>query len=307
MADTDAPKKIKSCFVALAGRPNVGKSTLLNQLVGKKIAITSPRPQTTRNRIVGILNRPGLQVVFLDTPGVMKQKSGLNRYMTKVSVATGVEADILLFMTDVFKPGGDADKFALACFAKGTNRRYLVINKIDAVPKNRVMTAIGELTEVLGSFDEVIPLSAKTGENVDTLLDLIEAVAPVGPEFYPDDMVTDQPERFFIAEIIREKTFIYLREELPYATAVVTEDVVDRDDGLTAILATIYVERKTQKGIMIGKKGAMLKKIGQAARLELEGRFGVKVYLELNVKVREKWTTDSKSLDAFGYTNRDHF
>ena len=297
-------KKIKSCFAALAGRPNVGKSTLLNRIVGAKVAITSPRPQTTRNRIVGILTRPGFQTVFLDTPGVMKEKSRLNRYMTGVSVATGGEADLLLFMTDATRPDIDADLFAMKRVGKSKTPRFLLVNKVDSVPKKDLLPIMEKLAEALGPFDEVIPISAKTGENVDTLLSLIEGFAPEGPQFYPSDMITDQPESFFVAEIVREKAFIYLRQELPYATAVLTEKMVDRPDGLLAILASLYVERDSQKGIVIGKNGATLKKIGQAARLELEKRFDTRVFLDLQVRVKEKWTANAGSLDSLGYTEK---
>ena len=297
-------KKIKSCFAALAGRPNVGKSTLLNRIVGAKVAITSPRPQTTRNRIVGILTRPGFQTVFLDTPGVMKEKSRLNRYMTGVSVATGGEADLLLFMTDATRPDIDADLFAMKRVGKSKIPRFLLVNKVDSVAKKDLLPIMDKLTEALGPFNEVIPISAKTGENVDTLLRLIEGFAPEGPQFYPSDMITDQPESFFVAEIVREKAFIYLRQELPYATAVLTEKMVDRPDGLLAILASLYVERDSQKGIVIGKNGATLKKIGQSARLELEKRFDTKVFLDLQVRVKEKWTANAGSLDSLGYTEK---
>lgn len=290
----------KSGFVTLCGRPNVGKSTLVNRLVGTKIAITSPRPQTTRNRIIGIMTKPDMQIVFIDTPGIMKEKSELNKRMVEASTQAGAGSDFAFFITDADRPNIDADRYAFKRLGKLKAPCFLIINKIDLIKKDKLFALIDELRS-LGDFEEIFPISAKTGDNVDSLLKFVEGRMPEGPMFYPSDMVTDQPEKFFISEIVREKAFLFLSQELPYSTAVVVEQLVDRDNGVTAIFATIYVERKSQKGIVIGKGGAMLKKIGSSARLDLERRLGVKVFLELHVTVKEKWTGNDKSLNDLGY------
>lgn len=293
-------EKVKSGFVALAGRPNVGKSTLLNRLVGEKVTITSPRPQTTRNRIIGIMSRPGMQIVFVDTPGIMKRGSAFNRYMIDVSVASSAECDMILFMTDAEKPDYEADRYALERIGERKIPMILVLNKIDLVKKPRLLEQIGALSD-MAPFREVFPISARTGEGVDEMLQNIKDILPEGPMFYPSEMTTDQPEDFLFGEIIREKAFMALQQELPYSTAVMVDKVEDKPGGVTVIYATIYVERSSQKGIMIGKGGAMLKKIGATARRELERRLGVKVFLDLKVSVKEKWTTDAKSMSRLGY------
>jgi GTP-binding protein Era len=306
MEQEAADTKHRSIFVTLAGRPNVGKSTLLNRIIGSKVAITSPRPQTTRNRIVGVYTRPGLQIVFMDTPGVMREKSKLNSYMVKIATATGAESDLLVFMTDATKPALEEDLFALSRFTKLPVKKFLVVNKVDAVKKPTLVPIIAEWNEKLGPFDEVIPLSAKTGENVDAFIDLIESNATEGPQFYPGDMLTDAPEQFMIAEIIRERMFYLLQEEIPYSIAVTVDQVQDKPEKeMMVIYATINVERESQKGIVIGSKGTKLKQIGSSAREELERRFGVKIFLDLRVVVRARWTSDPKSLDRFGYSDRN--
>lgn len=294
------PSDIKSGFVALVGRPNVGKSTLLNRLIGAKVAITSFRPQTTRNRIIGLLTRPGLQIVFLDTPGIMKEKSRLNKFMVGQSVKAGAESDILLFMTDAERPNLEADKHALAMLGPRRGLRFALINKIDAVKKEELLGQIATLSQ-MGEFEEIFPVSARTGEGVDEALAKLTERLPTGPQFYPSGIVTDQPERFFFGELIREKVFILLSQELPYSTAVMIDDVEDKENGVTVIMASIIVERDSQKGIVIGKGGAMLKQIGTRAREELEVRLGAKVFLDIRVKVKEKWTSDTGALRDLGY------
>ena len=298
--DSQLPSDIKSGFVALVGRPNVGKSTLLNRLIGSKVAITSFRPQTTRNRIVGLLTKPGFQIVFMDTPGIMKEKSRLNKFMVGQSVKAGAESDMTLFMTDAEKPDFEADKFALSTVGAKRGPRYLLINKIDAVKKMELLSQIATLSK-MAEFDEVFPVSARTGEGVDEALAKLVERLPTGPQFYPSDIVTDQPERFFFAELIREKAFMLLRQELPYATAVMIDDVEDKENGVTVIMASIIMERDSQKGIVIGKGGAMLKQIGSLAREELEVRLDTKVFLDIRVKVKEKWTSDTGALSELGY------
>ncbi|MBF0171440.1 MAG: GTPase Era [Nitrospinae bacterium] len=302
MSDATPTGRFVAGYVTLAGRPNVGKSTLLNHYVGRKIAITSPRPQTTRNRIVGIVTRPDAQVVFLDTPGVMKgERSKLNRSMTDVAARTGAEADVLVFMTDASRPDLEGDLFAWRRIDRGKGRAILAINKVDLVEKESLLPLIAQLSTELGPFEEVVPLSATRGINAERLLKLIVDRLPEGTPFYPADMGTDQPERFFIAEMIREKAFLRLSQELPYSLAVVVEQMEDRPNGVFAVSASIVVERESQKGIVIGKGGAMLKEIGAAARRELERRFETKIFLHLTVRVRPQWTSDPASLRDLGY------
>ncbi len=290
----------RSGFVTIAGRPNVGKSTLLNRMIGGKIAITSPRPQTTRNRILGVLNHEDTQIIFIDTPGIIKPKSKLTKSMVSAATSAGAQSDVLLYMADASRPDYEADEYALKRIGPGSETRILAINKTDLVKKNALLEQITRLNEI-GQFHEVAPISAKTGDNIDELIKLITAALPEGPQFYPTDMITDQPERFIIGEIIREKAFYALQNELPYATAVVVENMEDRSENLTAVYALIIVERDSQKKIVIGKKGAMLKKIGSQARAELERRLGVQIYLDLHVKVKPKWTGDERAFSDFGY------
>jgi GTP-binding protein Era len=273
---------------------------LLNRLIGSKVAITSFRPQTTRNRIVGLLTKPGFQIVFMDTPGIMKEKSRLNKFMVGQSVRAGAESDILLFMTDAERPNFEADKHALSMLGARRGPRFALINKIDAVKKEELLGQIATLSQ-MGEFDEIFPVSARTGEGVDEALAKLMERLPTGPQFYPSDIVTDQPERFFFGELIREKVFILLSQELPYSTAVTIDDVEDKENGVTVIMASIIVERDSQKGIVIGKGGAMLKQIGTRAREELEVRLGAKVFLDIRVKVKEKWTSDTGALRDLGY------
>lgn len=291
---------IKSGFVTLAGRPNVGKSTLLNRLVGSKVAITSPRPQTTRNRIVGVMSRDEFQIVFVDTPGIMREKSRLNKMMIETSVRSGGESDILLFLSEAEKVDVEGDNYALGRLNAGSVRKILVINKIDAVKKKELLPIIATLKDI-SDFEQVFPISARSGEGVDEMVRHIVGILPEGPRFYPDDMLTDQPESFYIAELIREKAFMALQQELPYSTAVVVEQLVDQPNGVTLVAAIIYVERESQKAIVIGKGGAMIKKIGAAARLELERRMETRIYLDLHVKVKDRWTADLRSMSQMGY------
>jgi len=290
----------KSGFVTLAGRPNVGKSTLINRLVGGKIAITSPRPQTTRNRIVGVLSQDDFQVALIDTPGVSKHTSKLARNLANVAVKASHDSDIMLFICDGRAPDPDGDRRVLERLKSSAPKTILAINKIDMIKKGRLLEQIGRFN-AFACFDEIIPISAKTGENVGELLELIRDFLPQGPMYYPAGVKTDQPEVFIIGEIIREKAIFKLHNELPYSLAVLVDAVEDRSSGLTAIAASIFVERESQKGIVIGKKGGMLKSIGENARLELEARLKTRVFLDLAVKVKEKWTSDSRSISDFGY------
>lgn len=289
-----------SGFVCILGRPNVGKSTLLNALVGEKLAIISPKPQTTRNRILGIIevrakdDRPEAQVVLIDTPGVHKPDSSLGRKMM-VEVREAMEGcDLVLLMTDVTQKLDRKDEFALQMARDAGTPVFLLLNKIDLIPqKDRLLPLIDQLRR-LHDFREVIPLSARKGHGLDILLSAVVRNLPKGPRYFPEGQLTDQPVRFMVAEIIREQVLLETRQELPYATAVVVEQFEEKKT-LTRIAATLYCERDAQKRILIGKQGQMLKKIGTTARLQIERMIGAKVFLELFVKVMPGWR-DSKTV-----------
>ena len=288
-------------FVALVGRPNVGKSTLLNALVGQKVSITSPKPQTTRHRIVGILTGPGYQAVFLDTPGLhTRQPRGLNRAMNRAALGSMADADLLLFVMDATRWTGE-DEAALERVRGSGKRSVLVINKCDRVrPRERLLPLIEKLS-ALHPFDAVVPLSAVKGDNVGRLAALIPQLLPVAGPMYPEDQVTDRSERFLAAEVIREKLTLALREELPYGITVEIERWEEHEDDRLAIGAVIWVERVGQRRIVIGEGGGLLKNVGRAARLELNGLLGRRVHLELWVKVREDWADSEAALQQFGY------
>ncbi len=290
-----------SGFVSLVGRPNVGKSTLLNFILGEKVAIVSPKPQTTRNRILGVYTSSKGQIVFLDTPGIHQPMHRLNEYMVEVALATLKEVDIITLIIDGSRGITQEDRLALErVFSLEKAKPVIgVLNKIDIMKPQEIEKSLKELEEQ-GPFTRVLALSALTGEGVDTLLDTLFSLLPIGPYYYPPDMITDQPEEFWIAEIIREKIFLFTHQEIPYSTAVVVEDLKEKKDILV-VEAIIYVERPSQKGIIIGQKGQMLKKIGEAAREELERFLGTKVYLNLWVKVKEKWRKKEGALRELGY------
>jgi GTP-binding protein Era len=283
-----------SGFVCILGRPNVGKSTLLNALVGEKLAIISPKPQTTRNRILGIMevpsknNQPGAQVVLIDTPGVHKPDSSLGRKMM-VEVREAMEGcDLVLLMTDVTQKLDQKDEFALHMARDAGTPVFLLLNKIDILPeKDRLLPMIDQFRQ-LHDFREVIPLSARKNQGLDVLLSAVVRSLPEGPRYFPEGQITDQPVRFMVAEVIREQVLLDTRQELPYATTVVVEQFEERK-ALTRIAATLYCERDAQKRILIGKQGQMLKKIGSAARAQIEKMIGTKVFLELFVKVMPNW------------------
>ncbi|MGB9792032.1 MAG: GTPase Era [Thermacetogeniaceae bacterium] len=291
---------MKSGFVCIIGRPNVGKSTLLNRLVGKKIAIVSDKPQTTRNRILGILTTEDAQVIFMDTPGFHKPHHKLGEYMIKVAESTLEEVDLVLYVVDATAPPGAGEEYILAQLRKITTPVILVVNKIDAVKKGDVELLL-DWFSARGEFLRMVAVSALTGENIDELLQVITENLPEGPFYYPADTFTDQPERFVVAEIIREKVLHLTREEVPHSVAVVVEEMQLRNNKVLYIAAVIYVERDSQKGILIGKDGRMLKEIGRMARQELEVLFGNKVYLDLWVKVKKDWRDDELALRSFGY------
>ncbi len=299
---TEAEKsQFKSGFISLIGRPNVGKSTLLNLLLGEKIAIISDKPQTTRNRILGIKNHPDGQIVFWDTPGIHRARSRLNQSMVKAALATYKEVDGICFIIEANRPFDDENDFILETLKTVEKPVLLVINKIDLIPKPDLLPTMDEYSR-LRSFERIIPISALLGQGVEVLVAEMLKILPVGPRLFPEEMITDLPERFLAAELIREKVFLRTREEIPYATAVVVEEFKERGEkNLVVIKATIQVERESQKGILIGEKGRMLKEIGRQAREEIEALLGAKVFLELWVKVEKNWREDPAALRRLGY------
>ena len=300
MAEEETPG-FKSGFISLIGRPNVGKSTLLNFLLGEKIAIISPKPQTTRNRILGIKNLPSAQMIFLDTPGIHRSKALLNQSMVRTALATLQEVDAVCFLIEADFPDHEENDWILENLRKVQRPVFLIINKIDRVPKEKLLP-IMERYSRRHPFQHLIPISALLGEGIDILVNELLKTLPGGPQLFPEDMVTDLPERFLAAEMIREKVFHLTREEIPYATAVVIEDFKEREEkNLVVIRATIQVERDSQKGILIGGKGRMLKEIGRLAREEIEALLGVRVFLELWVKVEKDWREDPRALHRLGF------
>jgi len=289
----------KSGVVALIGRPNAGKSTLLNRVIGEKIAIVSDKPQTTRTRITGVLTRPEGQIVFLDTPGIHKPGYKLNRRMMAIVTDALSTVDLILLMIDATKPMGHGDQFVLEMLKRVETRAFLLPNKVDALrDKTKLLTLIGRYISER-EFAEVIPISALTGDGAELLIEKIfECLAP-GPMLYPEDEMTDQPERVLAAELVREKILQVTGEELPYVTAVVTERWEEGQD-ITKIHCLIYVERPSHKAIVIGKAGGRLKEIGTAARADIEKLLGRRVFLNLFVKVRERWRDDERALDELG-------
>jgi GTP-binding protein Era len=280
-------KEFKSGFVAVVGRPNAGKSTLVNRLVGQKVAIVTSRPQTTRNRIQGIVNRPNAQVVLIDTPGLHRPDSALGRQMMGEVNAALDAVDVLALILDVSEEIGKGDRKAIERAAQFEGTRILLLNKVDRIPKDSLLPII-ERVGKMADFAEIIPISALTGDGVDRVLDKFIEYLPCGEPHFPADQYTDQPERFLAAELIREKAMAGTFHEVPHAVAVLV-DSFEETDRLIRIRATIYVEREGQKGILIGRAGASLKKIGTEARKELEEILGTKIFLELFVKVQQDW------------------
>ena len=290
----------RSGFVAIVGRPNVGKSTLLNQLLGQKIAIVSPRPQTTRNRITGIRTTAGSQVVFLDTPGIHRAHSLINRRMVGVAMKSLQEVDGVLWLIDARDGIRREDEDVAAALRDSRATTLILLNKMDLISKGRLLPLMEQCSSLLPER-EIIPISALKGDNIPLVLDRIEKLLPEGPRYYPEGEVTDQTERFLAAEIIREKIFLRTREEIPYGTAVSIDEFMEKEDkNLIVIKATIHVDRESHKPILIGKKGAMLKEIGTQAREELEALLGCKIFLELFIRVDRGWTQDPNALTELG-------
>ena len=300
---------LKSGIATLVGRPNVGKSTLLNQLVGTKVSIVSDRPQTTRNQVRGVWNGPpgargvpegGAQVVFIDTPGIHKPKTELGRRLNQRSIETLEAVDVVCFLIEATAAIGAGDRWIAGLLADIATPVILVVNKTDAANSTEILGQLAGAAGTLGDFAAYVPLSALTGEGVQPLLDEITARLPEGPMYYPDGVVTDQPDTFLAAELLREKFLAVARDELPHSLAVTVEEVEERPD-LLVLRAVVRVERDSQKGIVIGKGGAVLKAAGTAARLELEALLGTKVHLETHVKVEKDWQRRPDSLDRLGF------
>jgi GTP-binding protein Era len=291
-------KEFKSGFVSIIGRPNVGKSTLLNAIIGEKIVITSDKPQTTRNRIQGIHNINNGQIIFIDTPGIHTAHSRLNKSMVDVAMAAISGVDLLLLVVEATT----AIDSGIIEVLKGVKAPViLVLNKVDLLPDKGVLFERITAWSTLHSFKEIVPISAGSGDGVELLVETISRYLPVGPQLFPDDILTDMPEKFIVAEMIREKIFRLTRDEVPYSTAVEIEQFTERENGVIAIQAAIVLERPTQKGIIIGKKGEMLKRIGTQARGDIERMLGTRVFLELFVKVEENWSERPSKLREYGY------
>ncbi|HEY0221420.1 GTPase Era [Lactovum miscens] len=290
----------KSGFVAILGRPNVGKSTFLNQVMGQKIAIMSDKPQTTRNKIMGIYTTPEEQIVFIDTPGIHKPHNALGDFMVQAAYSTLRECDVVLFMVAADEPRSTGEDMIIDRLKRAEVPVILVINKIDKVHPDRLFEKVADYTEQM-EFAEVVPISALQGSNTDTLLNILTDKLVQGPKYFPDDQITDHPERFIVSEMVREKILLLTREEVPHSIAVVTESMKRDEFDKMHIAVTIYVERKSQKGIILGKGGSMIKKIGQLARRDIELMLGDKVYLETWVKVKEDWRDKKIDLSDFGY------
>jgi len=290
-----------SGFVAIAGAPNVGKSTLLNQMLGEKLAITSKKPQTTRNRILGVLHRPGAQLIFLDTPGVHQARRPLNVRIVDAALKAMGDVDVILVVIDVAGPDPDAEAFLVQKLNTLKQPVVLVLNKIDLIKKPLLLTMMDQWSKKY-SFEAIMPVSAILGAQVEELIETVESLLPKGPPLFPEDTITDMPERFIAAEMIREKVFRTTGQEIPYSTAVSVDSFSEQKKGaLVKINATIHVERASQKGMVIGKNGSKLKQIGQAARQEIERMLGTKVFLKLFVRVQKNWSKDTKALRKFGY------
>ncbi|MBP7254325.1 MAG: GTPase Era [Negativicutes bacterium] len=290
----------KSGFVSVIGRPNVGKSTLINSLIGQKIAIMSDKPQTTRNKILCVLTQDDAQILFIDTPGIHKPKHKLGEYMVKAAENTLKEVDVILFVVDATENIGAGELYIMERLQSTQAPVILVVNKVDQINKQQVLPVISRYSDKL-NFVGAIPISAKEKTNLDQLVEEIKKYLEEGPQYYPSDMITDQPERLVIGELIREKALHLTKEEIPHAIAVDIEEISKRNNDDLYIRATIYVERESQKGIVIGAKGSLLKEIGQLARADIENLLGSKVYIDLWVKVKKDWRNRDGILRGFGY------
>lgn len=297
----------KSGFVSIIGRPNVGKSTFLNRVIGQKIAIMSDKPQTTRNKVQGVLTQDNSQTIFIDTPGIHKPKHKLGEFMLKVSRNALKEVDAIMFMVNAEEKRGKGDEYILEMLEGNTTPVFLIINKIDQVHPDALEGIINSYKDKF-DFAEIIPISALRGNNIENLLTTIEKYLPEGPMYYPADQVTDHPERFIISELIREKVLHHTREEIPHSIAVVIDKIKrdEENENMIRVQATIMVERDSQKGIVIGKRGALLKQVGTEARKDIEMLLGSKIYLELWVKVQKDWRNKQGNLRDFGFRDDEY-
>ena len=302
MTEPEGAPGFRSGFVSVVGRPNVGKSTLVNRLVGQKVSIVSDKPQTTRNRILAVLNPPGGQIVLFDTPGLHKPTHAMNRRMVDLAQKSLGQVDLALWVLDAREGYTPAERHVRDLLGKTRLPVILVVNKIDALPKLQVLPLIDRCRSLL-DFADIVPVSAKTGDNVDRLIEVVLGHLPEGPPLYPEEFLTDQPERFFVAEIVREKVLARTRDEIPYSAGVLI-DSFKEERGMVRIEASLFVERDGQKAIVIGKGGDMLKAIGTDARKEIEEFLGSKVFLGLFVKVRPNWREDKGTLEEMGLLDR---
>ena len=302
MTDKNQPySDFKSGYVTIAGAPNAGKSTLLNRMLGEKISITSKKPQTTRNRILGVLHRPDAQMVFFDTPGVFHAKDKLNTRIVDAAFSAVADSDLILVVIDVAQPDVNAERFLVKRLEDEKKPVFLALNKIDLVEKSSLLVSIDKWTAMY-QFHDVVPISAKNGIQINELILAMISVLPLGPPYFPKDTLTDVSERFLAAEMIREQVFRLTGEEIPYATAVTVDVFKEKNKGnLVKIEATIHLERDSQKGIIIGKSGSKLKQIGVRSREQIERMLGTKIYLKLFVRVQKNWRKDTKAIRRFGY------
>jgi GTPase len=296
----------KSGFISIIGRPNVGKSTFLNRVIGQKIAIMSDKPQTTRNKVQGVLTTGDSQLIFIDTPGIHKPKHKLGDFMMKVAQNTLKGVDLILFMVNAEEGYGRGEEFIIEKFQSIKTPIFLIINKIDKIHPDELLKLIESYKEK-HPFSEIVPISALEGNNVENLLEVIKKYMPEGPQYYPADQVTDHPERFIVSELIREKALHLTREEIPHSLAVVIDKMERRQDkDVIHVMATVIVERDSQKGIIIGKQGSMLKEIGKLARIDIENLLGSKVFLELWVKVQKDWRNKMGQLRDYGFREDEY-
>jgi GTPase len=306
MNSQKSSNEYKSGFISIIGRPNVGKSTFLNRVIGQKIAIMSDKPQTTRNKVQGVLTTEDSQLIFIDTPGIHKPKHKLGDFMMKVAQNTLKGVDLILFMVNAEEGYGRGEEFIIEKFQSVKTPIFLIINKIDKIHPDALFALIESYKEK-HPFQEIVPISALEGNNVERLLEVIKKYLPEGPQYYPADQVTDHPERFIVSELIREKALHLTREEIPHSLAVVIDKMERRQDkDVIHVMATVIVERDSQKGIVIGKQGTMLKEIGKLARIDIENLLGSKVFLELWVKVQKDWRNKMAQLRDYGFRDDEY-
>ena len=296
----NAQGNFQSGYVSIIGEPNVGKSTFLNAIMGEKIAIVTPKPQTTRNQVRGVLTTETYQIIFLDTPGILDPKYRLHDWMVKTAYAAAEDADLVLYLVDVSQRRGQIELQILERIFKIDLRTILVINKIDLIPKDSLLPIIQEYSQEF-PFIEIMPISAKLSEGISELRELVVNYLPLGPQYFPEDQISDLPERFFVAEVVREKIFLETSKEIPYSTSVIIEQFKERKNGKIFISAIVYVERQSQRVILIGKQGEMIKRIGRLARVEIEEFVSSPVFLELRVLVKEDWRRNDRKLKDLGY------